>query len=154
MLISQECSREIEPLWLIQLLASLLRLQVVEITEMEMLQQSIASRCFWRETLKCRLWPQVIGNQGELHWQITIWLPLIQAGCCAANEAELALARVKSDFVIIIPSTAHPWGSLTPLLNCTLPAQPGDTMALVHSRTPAVCAVPLLTQLDPWGCWR
>lgn len=79
----------------------------------------------------------------------------MQAGCCAANEAGLTSARIKSDFVAIIPSTAHPWGSLTPSIGLSPPstARRGHDTGTQWGHG-AVCAVPLQTQLDPRSCWR
>lgn len=102
--------------------------------------------------------PQVnglIGSQGELQWQIAIRLCLMQAACCAANEAGLASARIKSDFASIVTSTAHAWGSLTPSIRLSPPStarRDRDTGTQWGRR--AVCAAPLLMQLDLQGCWR
>lgn len=77
--------------------------------------------------LKAGFGPQVnglIGSQGELRWQIAIQFCLMQAGCCAANEAGLASAGIKSDFAVIIPSTA-PLGQPDPI-HQTVPSQHGQ----------------------------
>lgn len=100
--------------------------------------------------------PQVnglIGSQGELRGQIAVLLCLMQLRRCAANEAGLTSTRIKSDFVAIVPSAALPWGSPAPSVGLSPPrrARRGCDTGTQCGHG-AVCAAPLLTQLDPRGC--
>lgn len=94
-------------------------------------------------------------TKGSCSGKLLFGLCLMQAGYCAANDAGLAWTRISSNFVPINSSTVHPWDSLTlsPVLSPAISARRGCDMGTQREHE-AVCAVPLLTQLDPWAYWR